>query len=322
MNEVRMIYKIKIFIINMTTKNALCIITKNADADLDFYNDIKMYDVYIIIDDNYKLNKKEMSNLIKKYSNLNFIKMDNDYVESKNYINSSSIYLNFNKVIGWDKALLFFNELIKYKKTKNKYNFIWFLENDVWFFDETTLLNIDNKYFESDLLTNEYGEKDNELIWPWNVIKKDENFKYYKSLICACRFSQKMIESIDEYVNEFKTLLFIEIMFPTLALKNNLIYNCPYELNKISYQNEFDNDNFNKIQLFHPVKNIEKQKLIRNNISNIIINDKIANIPKTNIMNIPKINIMNIPKTNIMNILKQKRKKQRGIKKINMNIIK
>jgi hypothetical protein len=243
--------------------------------------------------------------------------MDNDYVESKNYINSSSIYLNFNKVIGWDKALLFFNELTKYKKTKNKYNFIWFLENDVWFFDETTLLNIDNKYFESDLLTNKYGEKDNELIWPWNVIKKDENFKYYKSLICGCRFSQKMIESIDEYVNEFKTLLFIEIMFPTLAFKNNLIYRCPDELNKILYQYDFVDVDFNKIQLFHPVKNIEKQKLIRNNISNMMIN-----IPKTNIINIPKTNIINISKTNIINILKQKRKKERGVKKINMNIIK
>jgi hypothetical protein len=253
----------------MTSKNALCIITKNADADLDFYNNITMYDVYIIIDNNYT----PITNLIKQYSNLNFIKMDNDYVESKNYINSSSIYLNFNKVIGWDKALLFFNELTKYKKTttlrKYEYNFIWFLENDVWFFDETTLLNIDNKYFESDLLTNKYGEKDNELIWPWNVIKKDGDFKYYKSLICGCRFSQKMIESIDEYVNEFKTLLFIEIMFPTLAFKNNLIYHCPDELNKILYQYDFVDVDFNKIQLFHPVKNIEKQKLIRNNISSI-----------------------------------------------------
>jgi hypothetical protein len=167
--------------------------------------------------------------------------------------------------------------------------------------------------------------KANEIQKKWR-----KRFKDYTGDIYWSGKGYKMIPKACEYVNEFKTLLFIEIMFPTLALKNNLIYNCPYELNKISYQNEFDNDNFNKIQLFHPVKNIEKQKLIRNNISNIIINDKIANIPKTNIMNIPKtnimnipkINIMNIPKTNIMNILKQKRKKQRGIKKINMNIIK
>lgn len=100
-----------------------------------------------------------------------------------------------------------------------------------------------------------------------------------------------MIRSIDEYVNEFKTLLFIEIMFPTLAFKNNLIYNCPYELNKISYMNEFEYDNFNKIQLFHPVKNIEKQKLIRKYIKN-------TNIPKQKRTIMKKIN-MNIIKKHL-----------------------
>jgi hypothetical protein len=246
---------------NKKNNSSICIITKEPNREvLDFYNNIKSYDVFIVIDNN----NKKYENIISKYKNINFIKMDNKYVENKNYINSSSIYMGFNKVIGWDKALLFFYELRKHTKTpEDNYEFVWFLENDVWFYDENTLLNIDKNYPESDLLTNKYGEKGDRDSWPWNKTQLHEDYEYYKSMVCGCRFSQKMLKGINDYVLEHKTLFFIEIMFATIAKRNNLIYDCPLELRKLSYNDVFKYSDFNKSHLFHPIKDMIKHNIIR-----------------------------------------------------------
>jgi len=255
---------------NIKNEKAICIITKNNEIELiNFYSSFKNYDIFFIIDNNEKKNDDSQysSQYSSQYKNINFIRLNNNYVENKNYINSSSIYLNFNKVIGWDKALLFFYEIKKYN-VSGSYKFIWFLENDVWFFNENTLVNIDNKYENSDLLTNKYGEKGDNNSWPWNKTILHEDYKYYKSMICGCRFSQKMLESINDYVLEFKTLFFIEIMFPTLAKRNNLIYDCPEELRTLSYNDNFKYKDFNKTNLFHPIKNFNQQNKIRFYINN------------------------------------------------------
>ena len=256
---------------NIKNEKAICIITKNNEIELiKFYSNFKNYDIFFIIDDNEKIVNDT------QYKNINFIRLNNSYVENKNYINSSSIYLNFNKVIGWDKALLFFYEIKQYN-VSGSYKFIWFLENDVWFFNENTLLNIDNKYENSDLLTNKYGEKGDNNSWPWNKTILHEDYKYYKSMICGCRFSEKMLESINNYVLEFKTLFFIEIMFPTIAKRNNLIYDCPKELRTLSYNDKFEYKDLNKTNLFHPIKNFSKQNKIRFYINN---KEKIKEIQK------------------------------------------
>lgn len=252
---------------NKKNNSAICIITKEPDPEiLDFYNNnIKNYDVFMIIDNN----NKKYQGIVNKYKSINFIKMDNKYVENKHYINSSSIYMGFNKVIGWDKALLFFYELRKHiKNIEDNYKFVWFLENDVWFYDETTLLNIDNNYSESDLLTNNYGEKGDSDSWPWNKTQLHDDYVYYKSMVCGCRFSQNMLNCINDYVLEYKTLIFIEIMFATIAKKNNLIYDCPLELRKLSYNDLFKYEDYNKTHLFHPVKDMSNHNIIRRYINN------------------------------------------------------
>ena len=256
---------------NIKNEKAICIISKNYHFELiNFYSNFKNYDIFFIIDDNEKIVNDT------QYKNINFIRLNNSYVENKNYINSSSIYLNFNKVIGWDKGLLFFYEM-KQHNVSSSYQFIWFLDNDVWFFNENTLVNIDNKYENSDLLTNKYGEKGDSNSWPWNKTILHEDYKYYKSMICGCRFSEKMLESINNYVLEFKSLFFIEIMFPTIAKRNNLIYDCPQELRTLSYNDKFEYKDFNRTNLFHPIKNLSEQNKIRFYINN---KEKIKEIQK------------------------------------------
>lgn len=246
----------------MSIKKAICIITKNNDIELiKFYNTFKNYDVFFIIDNN------EENVDVSEYKNINFIKLNNSYVERKNYINSSSIYLNFNKVIGWDKALLFFYELLN-SNLHCSYKHIWFLENDVWFFNENTLINIDNKYENSDLLTNTCGETMNINSWPLNQTILHEDYKYYKAMVCGSRFSKKMLEVINNYVMEFKTLFFIELMFPTLAVRNNLIYHCPDELKTLYDINNFKYKHYNKSNLFHPIKSFDEQNKIRFYLNN------------------------------------------------------
>ena len=62
------------------------------------------------------------------------------------------LYTNFilKKIIsGWDKALYYFG-------TKNIFDYIWFIEDDVYFYNENTLQQLDNQY-KDDLLSNQYS---------------------------------------------------------------------------------------------------------------------------------------------------------------------
>ena len=235
-------------------KKAIGIITREPNEEiLNFYNKFTNYDIFIIIDNN----KKLFTNLRKKYSNVNFIKLNNKYCYDKGYTNSSSIYMNFNKVISWDKALLVFNEL------KIKYGYVWLIEDDVWFYGEEVLLKIDAKYLDSDLLTNKFNVEEKLVGWPWDVLEINLEPPYYKGMVNCCRLSSNVFKIINDYVVKNKTLFFIEVAIPTLCIKNNLKCDFPLEMRTLSYDSIFEFEKLDKIKLFHPFKNYKEQELIR-----------------------------------------------------------
>ena len=68
-------------------------------------------------------------------------------------------------VTGWEKAIFLSNCFVTSEDDK-----IWFLEDDVFFYDEHTLLNIDEQYPDTDLLTAPCTENNNDDPWHWKVI--------------------------------------------------------------------------------------------------------------------------------------------------------
>ena len=166
-------------------------------------------------------------------------------------------------VSGWDKALYFYFTLYNDRITiKNKYKNVWFIEDDVFFYDQTVLTNIDNQYPNSDLLVKNINKKENNG-WIWNLINIHTDEPYYNSLVCACRMSSALLYHIFDYAIKYKQLFFIEAMFPTIAMSNNLQCDFPEELDTIEYRKDWSYAEMNKTYIYHPIKNIELHKLLR-----------------------------------------------------------
>ena len=140
--------------------NAIFVFCKELNKHVcQFYNSIKNYDVYICIDfkdENYIEDKTE-------YKNLNFIQNEDIHDLIKNrYFGAYHDFFPF----AADKAFKYIFE------SKPKYKFFWFIEDDVFFYKESVLLNIDKKYKNEDLLTKTLASKKvfdikeaNEIFW-------------------------------------------------------------------------------------------------------------------------------------------------------------
>jgi hypothetical protein len=152
-------------------KNAVCVITYKPDEkQLEFLNSINAYDVYIIIDDN----TNAYIEMKIKFPNLTIVQIDNHKCREKGYINTSTIVLK-KDISGWDKALYYFTYI------KNNYEYVWLLEDDVFFNNEDTLIAIDNKYIQEDILCNSSFEEAKLNEWLWRFItptgkKNETNF--------------------------------------------------------------------------------------------------------------------------------------------------
>jgi hypothetical protein len=224
--------------------NILCIICKTPEKRwCVFLNKFNNYKIYIIVDDN----NFDLSKLEYDYKNINFIKIDDEKCKSNGYVNAE---FKSDKIVNaWDKALFYFGV-----ENKN-YEFIWFLEDDVFFHEENTLIQIDNQYSNEDLLSNLYypnTDNTHTNLWKWDDINIDYNEPYYSGSMNSVRVSNEMIECINYYATKNDTLFYIEALFPTIAIKNNLKYITPTELSNVKQIKNYERKDINKKNLYHP----------------------------------------------------------------------
>lgn len=245
-------------------KNAICLITiKPNKVWLDFLATFTKYDVYILVD-NLDL---DYAIYMKAYPTIHIVAITNEECEQYGYIHSSYMpnsSLNFNQIIAWDRALCYFTN-------KNTiYKNIWFFEDDVFFYNENTILQIDNAYLESDILCKEKNPepKPGEWKWFWPAITVHFAGPYFHSSIAAVRMSAKLLGLINEYVKVNKKLCFIEALFPSIAHHNNLLYDSPIELNQIHWRHDWETEHVTKSHIFHPIKNMLEQKEKRDYLTN------------------------------------------------------
>lgn len=231
-------------------KNILCFLTKRpCILFYDFCKKLKNenYDIYIFIDDN-NYDIPNCDNLI------NIIKIDNKICEDSGF--KSSVYYFDNKSCSRDKSLYYFC------KNNIDYEYIWFIEEDVFIPSIKTIENIDNKYTCGDLLVESHKiiyKKD--TTWHWNKINNQIRIDppYASSMICAIRCSKKILQCINDYVIKYNNLFMDEALFNTLALQNNLDVKVIDELSTIIYKYDWQKEDIKKENLYHPIKSISVQ---------------------------------------------------------------
>lgn len=242
-------------------KNALCVLTIEPHLELiEFYAKFKQYDVYFIID-----NLSYNCDILREtYPSVQFIQIPNEVCELSGFKHSSympSSSLTFNEIIAWDRAMYYFTSF------NTSYDFVWFLEDDVFIYGEETIQTVDKKYQKSDLLCRDKTpqSKPGEWQWFWPAIHINFEGPYFQSLICAVRMSSELLKCINDYVKLNKQMFFIEAMFPTIAHKNNLLHDRPDELNKIVWRNDWKQQqhDITRCDFVHPVKLIDLQNEFR-----------------------------------------------------------
>ena len=235
-------------------KNCIYLICfKPNDLWFDFLSKFTKYDIYIIVDDNSTDYKEPYST----FSNINIIQINNEECKKNGFIN-----MNFTvkkEITAWEKSLYYFSTInTEYKK-------VWFFEDDVFFYDEESLLHIDSKYDNPDLLSNSYTENvdGNKDDWQWHRIDIRFQPPYYNAMACCVRISSNLLSKIRNYANEHHTLFFLEALFPTICKVNNMKYDTPTEFKNIVYMRTYEDTDIDENNLCHPVKDIAKHKYYR-----------------------------------------------------------
>ncbi len=264
----------------MNPNKAVCVISKEYDKDwIEFLNTFEEYDVYFIIDNN-----EVHYNDNKDFSKTNLIQIQNLQCKSNGFMGLVSLFRDrFKEVSGWDKALYYFTTI------NTKYDYVWFLETDVYFYSEYTLIQIDNECQTEDLLA--HGISEHKIttaetsfpsVWHWpSIFRNHSNVlgtPYYHCLPCHTRMSKSLLLKIKEYASKYKSLYFLEAFFPSLCVHNNMTYNNLLSFNPLSrpceeLQYDIKQRMFttHKNSFFHPIKNTkehtERRKLLALNAS-------------------------------------------------------
>ena len=226
--------------------NILCIIANIPEKRWCFFlNEFKNYKVYIIVNDN----EYDLTEYIRIYKNIEFIKIDESKCISNGYTNCE---FSDKLINGWDKALYYFSSI------NTDYKNIWFMEDDVFIYNENLLINIDNKYKSHDILCNSSFKEAKLDEWLWKHINIKFPPPYFCGMMCAIRMSNKMLSCLKDYATKNKTLFFLEALFPTIAKYNKLIYiSNPPEFLTVTHRQQWNLNELDCHHIYHPLKNLQ-----------------------------------------------------------------
>jgi len=180
---------------NNNKKNVIALLTVNPNYYLlDFYDGFNLYgyEVYCFIDNN----ESDLTEYKHFYPNIVFVKIKEEDCYKRGYYNSNYVIKN-GEPSAWDKAILYFCDYY------HNYNYVWFFEDDVFIPSYSTLLNIDKKYKNNDILIKSNNTNNNKKWFHYNIVLNQlkENKKLIldypmiesyigNSMVCAIRCSQ------------------------------------------------------------------------------------------------------------------------------------
>ena len=183
----------------------------------------------------------------------------NDAVaRERGFFNSSPIIAK--TPIAWDKALY---HIIRDQKDLD---YVWIMEDDVFFTNPCVCIDLIKKYVSdtSDLIVRNFFLRDQHPDWPhWHFAQPFRYEHQAGAFLPLCRLSRRMAELAADFVREHGSLIFIEVMFPSLAVSHKLKvkimsfigerrFHAGPEFRKLELLQLWRDDLYNGI--FHPVK--------------------------------------------------------------------
>lgn len=215
------------------------------------------FDTFIICDNYYPTIDQDLDNYIEFIHISDEMCMKMGYVNSN--ISSNSTHIKKNP-IAWDKFLLFFCE------NAPEYDFVWVFEDDCYMESVNVLQSLHLKYSGYDLVTpNNFKNDGTAMDWHWRDIYPMIEGPYAYSMVCGAGMSRNMLNLVQDYKNINSSLFYIEVMFNTLALQNNLKVMDAFELKSIVWMGEWGINEFLLLpnNVFHPRKDIENHYKLR-----------------------------------------------------------
>lgn len=237
---------------------AICLTVLRLDTvDLDFAQKLvsENYDVYVCPD--------EIST-VDTIGSVQILNIHESESKDAGFWGSMSYPICCDRATARDKALYWFIQ----KNTSYKY--VWFIEDDVLLPQPNVLKFIDTKYPNIDMLSEAFrpnlydnGEDDFEQ---WETHKGYCPLPWARSMVCAVRASHKLLQNIGTWaVGQRGKLCFCEILFPTCCLQTGCTSFAPPQLKTIIWRHEWNDSDIrsNPNNIFHPVKDLEKQRHFR-----------------------------------------------------------
>ena len=244
---------------------SLCIICRTPnDVWVKFLNGFTNYtDICIVVDDN----EIDYVDMYKEYTRVKIIQIPNQACLDAGFKNLVKVTIP-KEVTAWEKALYYFSFV------NTNYKNVWFLEDDVFFFDENTLLNLDLKYIDDDLITSSSCFGDHTSTWCWTpVLEINLPNPIYHCMCCVARMSKRMVDEVKLYACVNGTLTFLEALFPTMCRLKEFVHTMPYQLQNCIPPEvcEIKIEHFNNStdHLWHPIKNMETHQLFRSLLQNL-----------------------------------------------------
>jgi hypothetical protein len=161
---------------------------------------------------------------------------------------------------GWDKAMYYFTM----KQLLN--NPVWFVEEDVFVHSHEAIEILNKKCGNADLVVKSKHQMGSWPHWPngkdLTLLQKTVNstsVDLYASMHCICRVSSKLFTQVRAVASKARRLFLLEFLLPTLADRFNLSIVNPAELESIEWQYDWQYDDIDANNIYHPVKDIGVQ---------------------------------------------------------------
>ena len=246
------------------------------------------YHVYFLVDDNHWQTED--------VEGITFIQIDDYVCVEQGFYDLNPAILKDSKCSAWDKAVYFFS------RSKTCYDHVWFIEDDVFIPAPESLVNIDARYGDADIISaNNIVNSTGELKswWWWQLVPENVfPLPWGRSMVCVVRMSKATLLAVGETLHQrrsemhgnwlrklFSGLLkhlpvrttdyaivrylqyqkypFIEYLFHTVALQHHLQIVAAEELSGIVWRKDWTVAEMNQQGLYHPVKDKDSHSLLR-----------------------------------------------------------
>jgi hypothetical protein len=275
--------------------NAIAVLTITpSDGLLEFYSRFVRlgYRVFVVIDDNnFKLDNAEVK---AKSGVVSLIQFEDHECRRAGFLDFNPAVQKRSRCSAWEKALYYFccRDL--------SYDNVWFIEDDVFVPNHQIISTVDRKYGNADIISvdnivNRHGALDDQEGWPWWRLVPETILRppWARSMVCTVRLSRKILTDLDALIRSNKNKLritnavialikglsllrqkslwrkkfYIEYIFHTLALHNQLRVIKARELSGVVYRKQWDVSEMNSRTIYHPLKDCDLQNRYRKTLN-------------------------------------------------------